>query len=289
MSQETKTVAEFLHEQMAEAPGSFTLLNTPHMKQGKKLSHEDQMDLWRTYKKDPDNIRIRDRLILSYLHLVRYVVSRLPVTLPVSINLDDLISFGTIGLMKAIERFEPERGLKFESYAVTRIRGAIIDQLRVQDWIPRGVRKRTKELAEAMSTLEKQLGRSPNDVKIAEYLKISKNRVQQMMAESQNFVLSLDESYSEDSSGSSISVLDTVEDQSRPTPDEEIIQVELQNRLIEAIESLPEREKLLIALYYHENLTLKEIGEIIQVSESRVCQLHAQAISRLRNKLRQLV
>lgn len=284
-----KTVAQSLKEEAFEAGTSFSLWSSSHMRNQKKLSPEETSQLWEQYRKSPTNSRIRDKVILAYLHLVRYVVSRLPLTLPTGVSVDDLISFGTMGLMKAVERFEPERGLKFESYAVTRIRGSIIDHLRVQDWIPRGVRKRTKDLTEAITLLEKTLGRSPSEDELASHLKVTKARIQQMMTESQSFVLSLDETYADDGSGSSLSVLDTVEDQSRLSPDEEILQVELQQRLIDSINTLPEREKLLIALYYHENLTLKEIGEIIQVSESRVCQLHAQAISRLRNKLRQLV
>ncbi|MFM7468731.1 MAG: sigma-70 family RNA polymerase sigma factor [Vampirovibrionales bacterium] len=284
-----KTVAQSLKEEPFEAGTSFSLWSSSHMRNQKKLTPQETAQLWEHYRKNPHNSRIRDKVILAYLHLVRYVVSRLPLTLPTGVSVDDLISFGTMGLMKAVERFEPERGLKFESYAVTRIRGSIIDHLRVQDWIPRGVRKRTKDLTEAITLLEKELGRSPSEDELAAHLKVTKARVQQMMSESQSFVLSLDETYADDGSGSSLSVMDTVEDQSRLTPDEEILHVELQQRLIESINTLPEREKLLIALYYHENLTLKEIGEIIQVSESRVCQLHAQAISRLRNKLRQLV
>lgn len=241
--------------------------------------------LWKSYKKNPNNAQLREQLILKYLHLVRYVVSRLPITLPISIATEDLISYGTMGLMEAVERFDPDRGLKFETYAVTRIRGSIIDQLRFQDWIPRGVRKRSRELVETMQRLEEELGRAPNDEELAAEMGVSKQKIQVMLAETQNLVLSLDDTYGNDPSGSSMTLLDMVEDKNSPDPQGEFEAGELRKRLAEAIASLPEREKLLIALYYHENMTLKEIGEVICVSESRVCQLHAQAILRLRSKL----
>lgn len=257
---------------------------TESIKDTKALSHEELMDLWRAYRKKGNN-QLREKIILHYLHLVRYVVSRLPVSLPVSIAQEDLVSYGTIGLMEAVERFDPERGLKFETYAVTRIRGAIIDQLRSQDWIPRGVRKRSKDLGEAMARLHEQLGRTPTTDELAEELGVTKTKVNTMLSESSNLVLSLDESWGKDSSDNPGSLLDTVEDTNSPDPQGEYEAVELRKRLADAINSLPEREKLLIALYYHENMTLKEIGEIINVSESRVCQLHAQAILRLKTRL----
>lgn len=252
-----------------------------------KLSDEQILRLWLDYQKQPNNAQIREKLILNYLHLVRYVVSRLPVTLPVSISHEDLISYGTMGLMEAVERFDPKRGLKFETYAVTRIRGSIIDQLRFQDWVPRGVRKRSKDLGEAMTRMEEKLGRTPTNDELAEELNVPKAKLQQMIAESSNLLLSLDETWGSDDSGSQSTLIDTVEDKNSPDPEGEIEAIELRNRLAEAIASLPEREKLLIALYYHENMTLKEIGEVICVSESRVCQLHAQAILRLKGKLSQ--
>ncbi len=270
---------------MSEKP-----LSKPPKKQAgsqKDAATEDVFELWHNYKRHPNNAQLREKLILRYLHLVRYVVSRLPVTLPISIAPEDLVSYGTMGLMEAVERFDPNRGLKFETYAVTRIRGAIIDQLRFQDWIPRGVRKRSRDLVDAMQRLEEQLGRTPNDDELAAELGVTKAKIQAMVAESNNLMLSLDDTYGSDPSGSSMTLLDTVEDKNSPDPQGEFEAGELRKRLAEAISSLPEREKLLIALYYHENMTLKEIGEVISVSESRVCQLHAQAILRLRSKLSQ--
>lgn len=249
-------------------------------------AEQDILVLWKQYKSGPKNTQIREKIILHYLHLVRYVVSRLPVSLPVSISQEDLISYGTLGLMEAVERFDPERGLKFETYAVTRIRGAIIDQLRFQDWVPRGVRKRSKDLQETVAKLEEKLGRNPTEDEIAEAMQIPKQKLKAILAESNNLLISLDEARgSDDASSGGSSLLDLVEDSNSPDPEAEYETNELRDRLARAIDKLPEREKLLIALYYHENMTLKEIGEVISVSESRVCQLHAQAILRLRGAL----
>lgn len=256
-----------------------------------KPPEPDIMVLWRQYKSKPQAKGaqanpLREKIILHYLHLVRYVVSRLPVTLPSGVGPEDLLSYGTMGLIEAVERFDVERGLKFETYAITRIRGSIIDQLRVQDWIPRGVRKRSKNLQEAMTRLEQRLGRNATEEELSKDLGVSVVKIRQMVSESNNLMLSLDESWSGEE-GQGNSLIDMIEDQRSPDPEHEYETHELRERLTHAINSLPEREKLLIALYYHENMTLREIGEIIQVSESRVCQLHAQAILRLRNKLTQ--
>jgi RNA polymerase sigma factor for flagellar operon FliA len=248
---------------------------------------DEILRLWKLYKSQSGSPQHREKLILHYLHLVKYVVNRLPITLPVSVSPEDLMSYGTLGLMEAVERFDPGRGLKFETYAVTRIRGAIIDQLRSQDWIPRGVRKRSKELGETMTRLEQELGRRPTDEELAAALGVTREKLRTMLADSNNLILSLDETWSKDASEGNVSLIDMVEDIHSPDPQGEYEAEELRTRLAKAIDSLPEREKLLIALYYHENMTLKEIGEVISVSESRVCQLHAQAILRLRNKLNQ--
>src|SRR4051794_38817285 len=232
---------------MSEAPKS-----PPRLRGEAKAgasSPEDVFALWKSYKKNPGNAQIRERLILKYLHLVRYVVSRLPLTLPVSVAPEDLVSYGTMGLMDAVERFDPDRGLKFETYAVTRIRGSIIDQLRFQDWIPRGVRRRSKELMQTMHTMEEELGRQPNDDELAAKLGVSKQKLHTMQAETQNLMLSLDDTLGNDSSGSTMTLLDMVEDKNSPDPQGEFEASELRRRLAQAIASLPEREKLLIALY----------------------------------------
>lgn len=277
---------------MAEAPKPFTKtlskpISSENRSSSSDLSPEELLALWREFKQKPSHGKLRETLILRYLHLVRYVVNRLPMTLPVSISFEDLVSYGTIGLMESVERFDPERGLKFETYAITRIRGAIIDQLRLQDWVPRGVRKRSKELGETMARMEERLGRAATDDELSEALGVSKAKLHNMLAESNNLVISLNDSWGTEGDGQSVSLIDMVEDKNSPDPEGEFEAEEMSQRLARAIDSLPEREKLLIALYYHENMTLKEIGEVISVSESRVCQLHAQAIMRLRNKLAQ--
>jgi RNA polymerase sigma factor for flagellar operon FliA len=241
-------------------------------------------ELWTAYKSQPGHLQLREKLILNYLHLVRHVVNRLPVTLPVSIAQEDLVSYGTMGLIEAIERFDISRGLKFETYAVTRIRGSIIDNLRFQDWVPRGVRKRARDLSETMTRLEGRLGRTPTEDEVAAEMGVSKIKLQAILSESNNLIISLDEQRGSDES-SGTSLMELVEDKNSPSPQAGLEHVEMKSRLASAIGQLPEREKLLIALYYHENMTLKEIGEVIRVSESRVCQLHAQAILRLRGFL----
>ncbi len=245
--------------------------------------------MWQAFKGNKADVPLRDRLALHYMHLVRSVVSRLPLNLPSSLCVEDLISYGTIGLLESIQRFDPDRGLKFETYASLRIRGEIIDQLRSQDWVPRGVRKRSKQLMEALTHLEQTLGRTPTEEELSGHLGITKQRLQALQNETSHLVLSLDEHINADSDGSSLSLLDTVADKNGLDPLGRYEEGDLKHKLAGAIHSLPEREKLLIALYYQENLTLKEIGDIISVSESRVCQLHAQALMRLKTRMAQHV
>lgn len=255
------------------------------VKKVQRIPEAKLADLWKNYYENKHKKSVRERLILNYIHLVKYVVGRLVISLPVSISNDDLMGYGVEGLIEAVDRFDPNRGLKFETYAITRIRGAIIDNLRSQDWVPRGVRKRTKDLQETVSKLEQQLGRPPNEEELATALNVSKTKLAQLIAESSNLMLSLDESKESSSMQGGVSLIDTIEDEDSPDPQSEYEALELKNNLSKAIGSLPERERMVIALYYHENMTLKEIGQVINVSESRVCQLHAQAIMRLRGKL----
>lgn len=250
-----------------------------------RLPDAQVLDLWLKYKENTSDKKLREKLILNYIHLVKYVVGRLVISLPASINHDDLMGYGIEGLIEAVDRFDPARGLKFETYAITRIRGSIIDSLRSQDWVPRGVRKRTKNLQEAVTKLEQELGRTPNEDELAIELGVTKIKLAQLVSESNNLMLSLDESKEKSSSAGGMSLIDTIEDKDSPDPQSEYEAIELKQNLSKAIASLPEREKMVIALYYHENMTLKEIGQVISVSESRVCQLHAQAVMRLRGKL----
>lgn len=262
-----------------------TNISSSSQKKSYRVSDSKIAELWNTYCQNKTNHKLRETIILHYMHLAKYVVGRLVISLPVSINNDDLMGYGIEGLIEAVDRFDPNRGLKFETYAITRIRGAIIDNLRSQDWVPRGVRKRTKNLQEAVAKLEQELGRTPTEDELVKELNIPKAKLSQLISESSNLMLSLDESRDSSISQGSASLLDTIEDKDSPDPQSEYEAIELKNNLSKAIASLPEREKMVVALYYHENMTLKEIGQVISVSESRVCQLHAQAIMRLRGKL----
>jgi RNA polymerase sigma factor for flagellar operon FliA len=200
----------------------------------------------------------------------------------------DLVSYGLLGLIGAIERFDLEREIKFETFAVARIKGAIIDELRSLDWVPRSVRARAREVERAHAALEAELGRSPTDEEMAEKLELSVEEFRDALLQIANSsVLALDDLWTfadPDGSGGQISVLDTIQDPNALDPESEAHTAELKDRLADAIESLPERERLVIALYYYENLTLREIGEVLGVTESRVSQLHTKSVLALRSR-----
>jgi RNA polymerase sigma factor FliA len=223
-------------------------------------------ELWRRYKAGGDTAA-RERLVVAYSPMVKFVAGRLGAGLPSHVDDADLISYGLMGLIGAIERFEPERGIKFETFAMTRIRGSIIDELRSLDWVPRSVRARAREIEVAQTRLEHELQ--------ASLLEIANSSV-----------YALDELWAiSDSSGDQVSLLDTISDPTAADPQEALDTSEVKDRLAEAIESLPEREQLVVALYYYENLTLREIGEVLGVTESRVSQLHTKAVMRLKGQL----
>jgi RNA polymerase sigma factor for flagellar operon FliA len=207
--------------------------------------------------------------------------------LPAHVEEADLISYGLVGLINAIERFEPEREIKFETYAITRIKGAIIDELRHLDWVPRSVRARAREIEKANSKLEHRLQRAPTDEEVAFELDISVEEFQESLLQiSNSTVAALDELWSvSDASGDQVSLLDTLQDPDAPDPAHVMDVTDLKDRMADAIARLPEREKLVVALYYYENLTLREIGEVLGVTESRISQLHTKAVLRLRGRL----
>jgi RNA polymerase sigma factor for flagellar operon FliA len=207
--------------------------------------------------------------------------------LPAHVEEADLISYGLGGLISAIERFDMSREIKFETYAITRIRGAIIDELRTLDWVPRSVRARAREFERVNMKLEARLQRAPTDEEMASELQISVDEFQDALLQiSNSTIIALDELWTvSDSSGDQVSLLDTLPDQGAPDPQALVDQSELRDRIADAIAALPEREKLVVALYYYENLTLREIGEVLGVTESRVSQLHTKAVLRLRSKL----
>jgi RNA polymerase sigma factor for flagellar operon FliA len=243
-------------------------------------------DLWRRYKTGGDQ-KAREDLVVAYSPLVKYVAGRTASGLPAHVDEADLISYGLSGLINAIERFDLGRDVKFETYAITRIKGAIIDELRSLDWVPRSVRQRAREIERANAKLEHRLHRAPNDEEMAAELGITVDDFQNALLQiSHSTIAALDELWTvNDSSGDQVSLLDTITDESAPDPASLVDQTELKDRVADAIARLPEREKLVIALYYYENLTLREIGEVLGVTESRVSQLHTKAILRLRSRL----
>jgi RNA polymerase sigma factor for flagellar operon FliA len=243
-------------------------------------------ELWARYKKSGDE-KAREQLVLAYSPLVKFVAGRMSSGLPAHIEESDLISYGLLGLIGAIERFEPEREIKFETFAVARIKGSIIDELRSLDWVPRSVRAKAREIEATQVKLEHELGRPPTDEEIAGRLDISVEDFQEsLMQISNSTVVALDELWTvSDSSGDQVSLLDTMKDPNAVDPARELGVSELKDRLANAIARLPEREKLVIALYYYENLTLREIGEVLGVTESRVSQLHTKAVLRLKARL----
>jgi RNA polymerase sigma factor for flagellar operon FliA len=246
-------------------------------------------DLWRRYKGEGD-ATARERLVVAYSPLVKFVAGRLGAGLPSHVEDADLISYGLMGLIGSIERFEPERGIKFETFAMTRIRGAIIDELRSLDWVPRSVRSRAREIEAAQSKLEHQLQRAPSDAELAAKVGISEDELETSLLEIANSsVYALDELWTiSDSSGDQVSLLDTISDPRADDPQESLASSEIKDALTEAISSLPEREQLVVALYYYENLTLREIGEVLGVTESRVSQLHTKAVMRLKSALQEV-
>ena len=243
-------------------------------------------EMWRRYKGNGDR-HARERLVVAYSPLVKYVSGRMASGLPAHVDEADLISYGLVGLINAIERFDLEREIKFETYAITRIKGAIIDELRSLDWVPRSVRARAREIERANSKLEHKLQRAPSDDEMATELEITVDDFQEALVQiSNSTVAALDELWTvSDSSGDQVSLLDTLQDPDAPDPSEVMDATDMKDRVADAIARLPEREKLVVALYYYENLTLREIGEVLGVTESRVSQLHTKAVLRLRSRL----
>ena len=243
-------------------------------------------DLWRRYKENGDS-NARERLVLAYSPLVKYVAGRMASGLPAHVEEADLISYGLVGLINAIERFEVEREIKFETYAITRIKGSIIDELRSLDWVPRSVRAKAREIERANAKLEHKLHRAPTDQEMAAELEVDVEEFQEaLMRISNSSVVALDELWTvSDSSGDQVSLLDTIQDETAADPAQEMDLTDMKDRLADSIARLPEREKLVVALYYYENLTLREIGEVLGVTESRVSQLHTKAVLRLKSRL----
>jgi len=250
------------------------------------LSREE---LWNEYRRRA-RPEIRERLIVEYLPLVKYVAGRLAIGLPPSVEVGDLVSFGVFGLMDAVEKFDPSRGVKFETYAIARVRGAILDGLRSWDWVPASLRRRAREVEEAYATIEQRLGRAATDSEVAEALHMQVDEFQRLVADlSGTMIMSLDDIWTghedeRDPKGS----YDYIQDENAVDPVALAAFREKKEILAEAIDKLPERERMVISLYYYNGLTVRETSEVMGVSPSRVSQLHSKAILRLRGRLGRL-
>jgi len=244
-------------------------------------------ELWDKFKQTGDT-SVRERLILHYSPLVKYVAGRVGVGLPPNIEQADLVSYGIFGLIDAIEKFDLDRAIKFETYAISRIRGAIIDELRSLDWIPRSVRSKAREVEKAYAALEAETHRTPSEPEVAQRLGISLEDLHQIFSQvSYVNVLALDELMSSGEKGEGLSLGDTLKDNRAEDPVLAFEGEETKYLLARAIDQLPEREKIVITLYYYEGLTLAEIGRVLGVTESRICQMHTKAVVQLRAKLRE--
>ena len=250
----------------------------------KRLSEEELNKLWDEYIADRTNRKIKDILVVQYIYLIKYVVGRMRVSLPESIASEDISSFGVEGLIKAIEKFTKDKNARFETYALTKIRGAIIDRIREQDWIPRAVRKKQKEINAIIQIMQKELGRIPTEEEIARRANIPVEKVQEVMKMA-NAMTVVSLNATKDKQEQSVEIIDTIEDDKHYTPEEQLEEKDSKKDLIRGLSRLPERERMLLTLYYHENMTFGEIGNVMKISESRCCQLHAQAIMKLRNIL----
>ena len=248
-------------------------------------AEKKEEELWLQYRKKRDPA-IREAFIKQYAPLVKYVAGKVAVGMPSNVEFDDLVGYGVFGLIDAIDKYDPEKNVKFKTYAVTRIRGAIFDELRLIDFVPRSVRQKTREIESTISSLEAQLGRTASDQEIAgamgmdeaEYMKT----IQKISGTS---VISLNDLWYSGDDNDKVSIGDSIESPSSMNPDVMVVNDEIRRVIVEAINELPDKEKKILVLYYYEDLTLKDIGRVLQVTESRVSQLHTKAVLHLRSKL----
>jgi RNA polymerase sigma factor FliA len=260
------------------------------MKGYEEFAPYSEDDLWGMYKETHDQ-KIRNYFIEKYAPLVKYVAGRVAINVPNSVEFNDLVSYGVLGLIDAIDKFDPKREIKFKTYAVTRIRGSIFDELRSIDWLPRSVRQKAKEIERAIADLEAKLGRSAKDDEIAEALGLGLPEFHTLLLRvSGNTLVSMDENWymNDGSDNAPMSIEETLESSDSYNPDVVAEKDEIKKLIAKAIAGLPDREKQVLILYYYEALTLKEIGLILEVTESRVSQLHTKAIFRLKGKLEKI-
>ncbi|MDF2670709.1 MAG: polymerase sigma factor SigD [Paenibacillus sp.] len=247
-----------------------------------KQSHLSNMELWKKWKVE-GLLSAKQMLIEQYLPLVDYVINRLLIGLPKNVSRDDLCSFGMLGLIDAVEKFDYERGLQFETYASWRIRGATIDGLRQGDWVPRSIREKAKRVEDAYQKLEQEYLRSVTDSEMSEYLQISDKEFQQMLQEiSVTTIFSFDEPIKDEESETRLSLMI---DEKAKNPEYKVNEYYLKESLAKAIEKLTDKERTVVSLFYYEELSLSEIAEVMALSPSRISQLHSKAILRLRGSL----
>ena len=249
------------------------------------LEQKTEDELWAEYQKTRSP-SIREFFIKQYAPLVKYVAGKVAVGMPETVEFDDLVGFGVFGLLDAIDKFDAGKNVKFKTYAVTRIRGAIFDELRSLDWIPRSVRQKSREIDDAVARLESNLGRSVSDAEVAQELGVSESEYQRMRYKTSfSAVISIDDTRNAGDDSEHATIADTIESPSSMKPDVIVERDEVKRVIAEAINELPEKEKMVLVLYYYEDLTLREIGQVLHVTESRVSQLHSKANERLRSKL----
>ena len=248
------------------------------------ITERDASALWAEYGAGR-SLDVREQLILHYAPLVKYVAGRVAVGMPAHVEHADLVSYGIFGLMDAIEKFDPDRGYKFETYAVARIRGAIIDELRSVDWVPRSVRARARKVETAMQVLETQLKRTPSDEELADELGWTLPELQDTLTRmSMTSIAALDEVL-DVGEGDRITLVDTLQDLTVSLPEESLDDEEMKRLLRETLTRLSEREQTVLGLYYFEGMTLAQVGDVLGVTESRICQIHTKAVLSLRTKL----
>ena len=246
---------------------------------------EEEQKIWAEYKKTK-SLELRDYIVSKYAPLAKFVASRLSIGMPQSVEFGDLVNCGIVGLIDAVEKFEPDKNVKFKTYAITRIRGAIYDELRSLDWVPRSVRQKAREIEDAVRLTETRLGRAATDEEVAECLKISTDEYRAAVFKvSCTSILSLNDLWNNKDGDDKVSLMDSLEAPSSMNPDVIVEKEEMKRIIAESIRELPEKEQKVLVLYYYEELTLKEIGKVLDVTESRVSQLHTKAIIRLRARL----
>lgn len=250
-----------------------------------KFDSIPEKELWEKYKKN-NSPEIREYFIVKYAPLTRYVAGKISSALPNHIEFEDIVGYGVFGLLDAIDKYEPDKGVQFNTYAVTRIRGAIYDELRSIDWVPRSIRQKTRQVEEAISNLEAKLGRSASNEEIAGSLGMNVADYDDLLLKiSNSSIISLTSAKYPDEKNENGSLGDTIEAPSAYNPDIIVEREEVKKIVIQAINELPDREKKVLIMYYYEDMTLKEIGKVLNVTESRVSQIHTSANLKLKIKL----